>query len=145
MLCWYNCLEYLRALKVNVMQLCNHHGNPRVFSPLRSMCRLDNLCNFRQFGPWSGEGSGSVVECLTRDRGVGGWSLTGTTAFCQKAGHIIPYLVVAQRRKTSPDITERLLMGRKESNQTNKNKQASKTQIRTDWMSFLIWFQTVWH
>ena len=29
-----------------------------------------------------GEGSGSVVECLTRDRGVAGSSLTGITALC---------------------------------------------------------------
>ena len=28
------------------------------------------------------EGSGSLVECLTRDQGVVGWSLTGGTALC---------------------------------------------------------------
>ena len=28
------------------------------------------------------ERSGSVVECLTRDRGVAGLSHTGVTAFC---------------------------------------------------------------
>ena len=28
------------------------------------------------------EHSGSVVECLFRDRGVGGLSLTGVTALC---------------------------------------------------------------
>ena len=28
------------------------------------------------------ECSGSVLECLTRDKGVGGSSLTGVTAFC---------------------------------------------------------------
>ena len=49
------------------------------------------------------ERSGSVVECLTRAR------------------HINPSLVLVQPRKTRPYITERLLMGRKESNQTNKN------------------------
>ena len=36
--------------------------------------------------------------------------------------NINPSLVLAQPRKTRPFITERLLMGRKESNQTNKNK-----------------------
>ena len=36
--------------------------------------------------------------------------------------HIYPSLVLVQPRKTSPCLTERLLMGRKESNQTNKNK-----------------------
>ena len=34
--------------------------------------------------------------------------------------NIIPSLVLAQHRKTRPFMTERLLMGRKESNQTNK-------------------------
>ena len=34
--------------------------------------------------------------------------------------NINPSLVLAQPRKTRPIITERLLMGRKESNQTNK-------------------------
>ena len=29
-----------------------------------------------------GERSGSVVECLTRDRGAAGSSLTGVTVFC---------------------------------------------------------------
>ena len=33
-----------------------------------------------------------------------------------------PSLVMVQPRKTRPFITERLMMGRKESNQTNKQK-----------------------
>ena len=41
------------------------------------------------------------------------------------ARHIYPSLVLVQPRKTRPYITERLLMGRKESNQTNK--QTNKT------------------
>ena len=36
------------------------------------------------------------------------------------ARHINPSLVLVQPRKTRPCLTERLLMGRKESNQTNK-------------------------
>ena len=36
--------------------------------------------------------------------------------------NINPSLVLVQPRKTRPFITERLLMGRKELNQTNKNK-----------------------
>ena len=62
--------------------------------------------------------SGSVVECLTRDRGAAGSSLDGVTALCPWARHINPSLVLVQHRKTRPYITERLLMGRKESNQT---------------------------
>ena len=67
------------------------------------------------------ERSGSVVECLTRDRGAAGSSLTGFTALCPRARHINPSVVLVQTRKTCPFITERLLIGRKETNQTNKN------------------------
>ena len=63
---------------------------------------------------------GSVVECLTLDRGATGSSLTGVTVLCPWARHINPSLVLVQPRKTHPYITERLLKGRKESNQTNK-------------------------
>ena len=55
-----------------------------------------------------------MVECLTGDRGAAGSSLTG------KNNNINPSLVLVQPRKTRPFVTERLLMGRKESNQTNK-------------------------
>ena len=37
-----------------------------------------------------------------------------------RARHIYPSLVLVQPRKTRPCLTERLLMGRKKSNQTNK-------------------------
>ena len=58
-----------------------------------------------------------LVECLTRDRGVAGSSLTGVVSLSK---NINPSLVLVQPRKTHPFITERLLMGLKESNQTNK-------------------------
>ena len=45
--------------------------------------------------------------------------------------NIDPSLVLVQPRKTGPFITERLLMGHKESNQTNKNKQ-NKIQVKID-------------
>ena len=67
------------------------------------------------------ESSGSVVECLTPDRGAGGSSLTGVTALCPCSSHINLSLVLVQPRMTHPFITERLLMGRKESNQTKQN------------------------
>ena len=69
----------------------------------------------------SRECSGSVVECLTQDRRAAGSSLTVVTALCPWARHINPSLVLVQLRKTRHYITERLLMGRKESNQTNKH------------------------
>ena len=68
------------------------------------------------------ERSGTVEECLTRDRGAAGSSLTGVTALCPWARHINPSLVLVQPRKTRPCITKRLVMGRKESNQANKIK-----------------------
>ena len=55
------------------------------------------------------ERSGSVVECLTRDR---------RHCVVSLSKNISPSLVLVQPRKTRPFITERLLMGRKESNQT---------------------------
>ena len=63
------------------------------------------------------ERSGSVVECLTRDRRAAGSSLTGVTAL-SLSKNINPSLVLVQPRKTRPFITEKLLMGCKESNQT---------------------------
>ena len=68
------------------------------------------------------ECSGSLVECLTRDRGAAGSSLTGVTALWSLSRHIYPSLVLVQPRKTRPCLTGRLLMGRKESNQTKQTK-----------------------
>ena len=65
------------------------------------------------------ERSGLVGECLIQDRGATGSSLTGVTVLCPWARNINPSLVLVQPRKTRPFITERLLMGRKESKQTN--------------------------
>ena len=61
---------------------------------------------------------GSVVEGLIRVRGAVGLSLTRITALCPRARHINLSLVLVQTRKTHPFITEKLLMGCKESIQT---------------------------
>ena len=45
------------------------------------------------------------------------------------ARHIYPSLVLVQPRKTRPNLTERLLMGRKESNQAKKKKKKKKKVI----------------
>ena len=42
-----------------------------------------------------------------------------------RARHINPSLVLVQPRNTRPYITERLLVGRKESNQTNKKSNSA--------------------
>ena len=62
----------------------------------------------------------AVAACLTRDRGAAGSSLTGVTALWSIARHIYPSLVLVQPRKNHPCLTERLLTGHKESNQTDK-------------------------
>ena len=49
--------------------------------------------------------------------------------FC--ARHIYPSLVLVQPRKTHPYITERLLMGGKESNQTYKSNKGTALHIGT--------------
>ena len=54
-----------------------------------------------------------MVECLTRDRDL------GFEPHCDVSlsKNMNPSLVLVQPRKTHPFITERLLMGHKESNQ----------------------------
>ena len=64
--------------------------------------------------------NGSVVECLTRDIGATGSSLTGITLFWSLSKTHLSWLSTGQPRKTRPYITERLLMGRKESNKENR-------------------------
>ena len=68
----------------------------------------------------SRERSASMVECLARDQGAAGSSLTRGIALCPLARQINPSFVLVQPRKTIPYIAERLLMGHKESNQTSK-------------------------
>ena len=77
------------------------------------------ICSFFLF-PMR-ERSGSVVECLTRDRRAGVRASPASLCCGPWARHIYPSLVLVQPRKTRPYITERLLMGCKESNQINKN------------------------
>ena len=60
---------------------------------------------------------GSVVECLTQDCGAGGSSRHCVVSLSK---NINPSLVLVQPWKSHPFITEILLMGRKEPNQTNK-------------------------
>ena len=48
------------------------------------------------------ERSGSVVECLTRDRRAASSSLTGVTALWSLSKTIYPSLVLVQPRKTRP-------------------------------------------
>ena len=49
--------------------------------------------------------------------------------------NIYPSLVLVQPRKTRPFITERLLIGRKESNQTNKQNKRAMLHIKLKGMN----------
>ena len=82
------------------------------------------------------ERSGSVVECLTRDGGAAGSSLTGVTALWSLSKTQDPSLIQVQPRKTCPCLTERLLMRRKESNQSNKQKHINGKQFRCSVFTF---------
>ena len=82
-------------------------------------CHIEFSAN--EYNRGNGERSGSVVECLTRDRGAVGSSLTGVTALWSLSKPHYPSLVLVQPRKNRPCLTERLLMGRKESNQKQSN------------------------
>ena len=68
----------------------------------------------------------SVVECLTRDRGAAGSSLNVSLRCGPWTRHIYPSFILFQPRKTCPCLTERLLMGHKESNKKKKKKRTSK-------------------
>ena len=76
--------------------------------------------------------SGLGVECLTETEGT----LVRASPVSLRCGHwarhIYPSLVLVQRRKTRPCLTERLLMGRKESNQTKKNIPCKITTLYGD-------------
>ena len=67
-------------------------------------------------GVWGG--GSAVIECLTRNRGAGGFEPHLRHCVMSLSKKINPSLVLVQPRKTRPFITERLLMGGKESNQT---------------------------
>ena len=67
------------------------------------------------------ERKGSVVEFLTRDPGAARFEPHRHHCVVSVRKNINPSLVLVQPRKTRPFITEILLMGCKESNQTNKH------------------------
>ena len=79
---------------------------------------FSSLCEPCRYLPFR-ECSGSVVECLTQDRRAVGSSLTRRHCVVSLRKNINRSLVLVQPRKTCPFITERLLMGLKESNKTN--------------------------
>ena len=62
--------------------------------------------------------SGRVLDSKSKGRG---FEIHGRHCVVSLSKNINPSLVLVQPRKTRPFIAERLLMGRKESNQANKS------------------------
>ena len=73
--------------------------------------------------------SGRVLDSRPRGRG---FEPHRRHCVVSLSKNINPSLVLVQPRKTRPFITERLLMGRKESNQTNKQ---IKVHMGAQWLS----------
>ena len=65
-----------------------------------------------------------MVKYLTRDRGTVGFEPHRCHCVVSLSKNTNPSLVLVQPRKTRSFITERFLMRREESNQTNKKLQA---------------------
>ena len=79
-----------------------------------SFCKIIHLQHY-EFR----ECSGSLVEFLTQDRRGHGFEPHQHYCVVSSSKNINTSLVLVQPRMTRPFITERLLMGLKESNQTN--------------------------
>ena len=76
-----------------------------------------------------------MVECLTQDPGAPGFEPHRRQCVVSLSKNINPSSVLVQPRKTRPFITERLLMGCKKSNQTNKQihvKLYTKNKIKDE-------------
>ena len=86
--------------------------------------RLDMMFSlpfgFSMYTVWTGAQwlSGRVLDSRPRGRG---FEPHRRHCVVSLSKNINPSLVLVQPRKTRPFITERLLIGRKDSNQTNKN------------------------
>ena len=69
--------------------------------------------------------SGSVVECLTQDRGAAGLSLTSVSVLCPWARHIYPCLVLVLSTQEDPSWHNWKIVGldvKNHANQTNKSQ-----------------------
>ena len=78
------------------------------------------------------ERSDSVVECLSQDLGAAGSSLTGVTMLWSLSKTHLSQLSTGSTQEDPSYITEKLLMGRKESNQTNKCPSQQLCSCRDD-------------
>ena len=79
----------------------------------------------------TGERSGSVVECLTRDERPRVRASPASLRCGPWGRHIYPGLVLVQPRETLPCLTERLLMG-----QNKHNNKIIKFYARNEIISY---------
>ena len=107
-----------------------HILDPCLNSDLK-VCTSICTCFFT-FHFW--ERSGSVVECCGR-----GFEPHRRHCVVVLEKDIYPSLILVQPRKTRPCLTERLLMGRTESNQTNK--QITFLKDRKTYIGFTLTFR----
>ena len=95
------------------------------------------------------ERSGSVVECLTRDRRAAGSSLIGVTALWSLSKTHLSKPSNGSTKEDPSWLTERLLMGRKESNQTNGIVRYGQVLYCIVWYCMvwhcMVWYNIVWH
>ena len=101
-------IAFLPCLCYKVAYMANNVGSNQIAEPI--------ACQSQLLLYW--ERSGSVVECLTQDRVGRGFEPHRRHCVMSLSKNINPSLVLVQPRNRCPFITERLLMGRKESNQT---------------------------
>ena len=116
---------WTEPLSIFILYVCEQHRHwwdfmgalllPIVISTIFSSL-VQSLYNAPQWGAWL-----LSDRVLDSRLGVVGSSLTGDAVLCSWARHFILCLVLVQPRKTRPYITESLLMGHKESNQTKQN------------------------
>ena len=101
-------------MSLSILSIFNSFIDPQV------MTQSFVFKNNQEHNKTNRERSGSVEECLTRDRGGRGFEPHQRHCAVSLSKNINPTLVLVQPSKTRPFITKRVLMGRKESNQTNK-------------------------
>ena len=80
---------------------------------------VDCVCHKNSKWVWSG--NTTITNCRLETEGQWVRASPASLCFGPWARHIYPSLVLVQPRKTHPCLTERFLMGRKESNQTKTN------------------------
>ena len=86
-------------------------------------CEVIRITNKRKGAQWL---SGRVLDSRPKGRG---FEPHRHHCVVSLSKNINPSLVLVQPRKTSPFITERLLMGHKELNQTNQQKEFPHQQV----------------